>query len=1309
MKHFSSTLFPILFFFAVIGPTVLQTVYTQYSSPHEVAKTATVYATKNKPVLIEDSNSGQQQIFSENNTKYYPRFDNNQYRLSGNQKNSPLSVADNLPYTLQNAATTSAGVFDGDVLIRTLWNNEKRNAGTYDLSTVWDGKDDNGNYVADKNYTIKVVSNNVTYEWLRPVGNTSDSLTGGTVHHAAQIMTSMVQAGTDMYYAIGYNEIGQVHSKFAVGAPNRITTTLRGGGQVIRFLAYDGNIVYSAGQRDGSTSFITGIVPKPQGTDALASFGSGTPYSMATGSPYTYSAFNITGNSDFITGLAVQQSGNYLVASHKTLNQVRVFNKTTGALVQTLTGITAPRELAISGSTLWVISGTNTVAKYAINANGTISQATLTLTGLTEPLSVAVSPDGNRLAVADRGTYHQVKFFNTSTGALLSTVGRAENYSNPTVYNDKFYFNNTRIFREDDFGTAHAFVAFQTDGSLWVGDYGNMRCQHFAADGSYIDNIQYMGYSYSSQTDINNPVRVFSDFLEFNVNYSTGSWTFVRNWSKNIIIPTVYDEDRMRSVVTLSNGRTYCLYNEAPGRPKEVLELVSTTGLRHTGVYLDDVNCELNADGSQWRIGTNQVGQPTFWKRKPLLGFDGNNNPQWGTYVTLETTPNVTTGDPLTADGYMKRQQQLPTGAIATYSADNGKTDRGRGYHLGAVKNGQWLFKTSPSTRSDYLGDYPADGWYDIGNGVNFAGSFMQVMDRNIFWGYKGEFWKAGQTNIYNHYLDNGLMVGQFGISGDIARLQGEAPPMMAGNSNSGTYVKVGDDIHFFHCDENAHGGVHHWKISNLNSIQEQSFSITKAGIPALPPLPYIDLMAGLPTSGAMTSGTGRWSYSPGTYTNAETNRWSVTAGLSTYKRDDRSVRFTSYPATNGLTRQGFCDLSVTPGTTNNLTSWQITGRLTYPEIAEAYDNFIDVLDNSDKVIVRISRPEAYPNVSVKANNTTIVSGALSGLIQRLFQNARDLSIRRSGSNVLVSYAGYPEVSVSVFDPAANLSSPTKLRIHQYSANTRGHQIDLANLKFYSTASTAVSTGTGTGLTGKYFNNKTLTDPWVAVRTDSIVNFTWGLASPLPGQLNADNFSIRWTGQVQAPVSGTYVFSTSCDDGVRLWVNGALVIDNWVYHSTIDNSAPIALMAGQKYDIRLEYYEGVGGASMRLTWAYPGQAVRQAIPKRWLYPSSSGGRVGSDVEKIFGEDENTGVLNSIRAYPVPAHDFLWINYYAKEAGDVSIRLVGLNAQSVLQSVRQVTQGENTLKIPVKEFARGVYLLNLTQGYRRVSQRVILSD
>src|SRR5689334_12008958 len=81
----------------------------------------------------------------------------------------------------------------------------------------------------------------------------------------------------------------------------------------------------------------------------------------------------------------------------------------------------------------------------------------------------------------------------------------------------------------------------------------------------------------------------------------------------------------------------------------------------------------------------------------------------------------------------------------------------------------------------------------------------------------------------------------------------------------------------------------------------------------------------------------------------------------------------------------------------------------------------------------------------------------------------------------------------------------------------------------------------GTGLLGQYFDNKDFTAP-VLERTDATVNFNWAYNAPAAG-MGVDTFSVRWSGQLVPHTSDNYTFSTTSDDGVRLWVNGKLVID----------------------------------------------------------------------------------------------------------------------------------------------------------------------
>ena len=134
------------------------------------------------------------------------------------------------------------------------------------------------------------------------------------------------------------------------------------------------------------------------------------------------------------------------------------------------------------------------------------------------------------------------------------------------------------------------------------------------------------------------------------------------------------------------------------------------------------------------------------------------------------------------------------------------------------------------------------------------------------------------------------------------------------------------------------------------------------------------------------------------------------------------------------------------------------------------------------------------------------------------------------------------------------------------------------------TATYRVATGgTGNGLSATYYNNIDFTGTTVT-RVDPTIDFAWGTGSPA-ASIGADTFSARWTGQVEAQFTGTYTFYTVSDDGVRLWVNGQQIINNWTDHAPTENSGTIALTAGQRYDIRMEFYENGGGAIARLLWS----------------------------------------------------------------------------------------------------------------------------
>jgi glucose/arabinose dehydrogenase len=140
--------------------------------------------------------------------------------------------------------------------------------------------------------------------------------------------------------------------------------------------------------------------------------------------------------------------------------------------------------------------------------------------------------------------------------------------------------------------------------------------------------------------------------------------------------------------------------------------------------------------------------------------------------------------------------------------------------------------------------------------------------------------------------------------------------------------------------------------------------------------------------------------------------------------------------------------------------------------------------------------------------------------------------------------------------------------------------------------------GTGNGLAAVYFNNPDLTGTSV-VRTDAAVNFDFGAAAPDPF-IAPDTFSARWVGFIEPRFTETYTLTTTSDDGVRLWVDNVPVIDQWNDHTATRHSGTIALVAGQRHAVRLEYYQNAGPASVGLEWQSASQPA-EVVPQSQLY------------------------------------------------------------------------------------------------------------
>lgn len=125
------------------------------------------------------------------------------------------------------------------------------------------------------------------------------------------------------------------------------------------------------------------------------------------------------------------------------------------------------------------------------------------------------------------------------------------------------------------------------------------------------------------------------------------------------------------------------------------------------------------------------------------------------------------------------------------------------------------------------------------------------------------------------------------------------------------------------------------------------------------------------------------------------------------------------------------------------------------------------------------------------------------------------------------------------------------------------------------------------GLKGDYYANQTFEGSPTLTRVDKTVDFDWGDDSP-DKSIPVDHFSVRWTGFIVAPETGSYSISGTSDDGMRIWLNNSLLVDNWGDHGSASVIGRVHLEKGQRVPIKVEYYENSGEAVAKVGWQLEG-------------------------------------------------------------------------------------------------------------------------
>ena len=154
--------------------------------------------------------------------------------------------------------------------------------------------------------------------------------------------------------------------------------------------------------------------------------------------------------------------------------------------------------------------------------------------------------------------------------------------------------------------------------------------------------------------------------------------------------------------------------------------------------------------------------------------------------------------------------------------------------------------------------------------------------------------------------------------------------------------------------------------------------------------------------------------------------------------------------------------------------------------------------------------------------------------------------------------------------------------------------------------------GPGGGAKGEYFTNMDLLGDPAVTRIDPVIDFSWpdgstaGTNSPAEG-IPTNGFSCRWTADLEVDRADTYTLVARSDDGVRVYLDGVRVINNWTDHgATDDPSEALELAPGRVYSLVMEMYENTGAATARLSWESPSMA-RQVLTRGPLQPPRHAG------------------------------------------------------------------------------------------------------
>jgi arabinan endo-1,5-alpha-L-arabinosidase len=740
---------------------------------------------------------------------------------------------------------TSAGVYERTArgrLVRTLWSRRETPAG--DLAVAWDGVSDGGSLVhecargavvaaAAAMYEIRAIAGNVTYVWEGTVGNNGVWQVGPNVLRSLNGVSDIDIAGSTGVVGMGYGERSRTIGFFDTRSPHNWTWVghedYHG---AMTQVATDGEVLYALNtgvavaspssyffspwtwvmaidlstQCEHQFAYGTHVCNEGAGQTGVGQVCANDPdgfvpqggraWDHCNGAEQFYSSvIDIREDSNVAngthgglvypsagTGIAVQRgTGTLLAVAHGYLGVIAFFDKRTGAPLGNATvpgGIFVGRcRFSPDGTSLWAVTSIG-VVKYTGYPSALVAALTVPLTVVAQPMSIGVDPASGAVLVTCDAS-QQVFVLDPASGDVVRTIGKAGGYTadtGPTVTADLLGFG------------AFPYVAGDDAGRTWVSDQFNHRTLILDGTGARVDDVMFISVSYVSATPYGSPTRVFSNFLEFSVDYSLplgapGSWTLIRNWGAGA--DPAYSGHGIAfsgpTTLVVVNGRTFGMLSvtvEDRSSTAVLAELVVPSAkspggvrvLRRLGGRYLPANGQIDADGAYnfFVTETHKDGSGSFAVYSAPLVFDAASG---AANFTCDFASPARTGcvrlanvsAPYAAQSLAPRESfggfTLPRTSDGRLVILDASTQRNGGFHLGLLDatGSSWVWQASPWGAWDYLADWQVmqpgnvnvsvgyltpetvDGRFGANDdSINYAGNKAMVDGNDIVIGFHG-------------------------------------------------------------------------------------------------------------------------------------------------------------------------------------------------------------------------------------------------------------------------------------------------------------------------------------------------------------------------------------------------------------------------------------------------------------------------------------------------------------------------------------------------------------------------------------------